>query len=75
MIPAQTISIMNGFLRWRDMAKIDFKGIDDYSKLIAALGNESEEVIKSAVYKGAALVGDEIKQGLKSLPIEEGTNN
>lgn len=75
MIPAQTISIMNGFLRWRDMAKIDFKGIDDYSKLIAALGNESEEIIKSAVYKGAALVADEIKQGLKSLPIEEGTNN
>lgn len=56
------------------MAKIDFKGIDEYSKVLAALGNESEEIIKSAVYKGAALVADEIKQGIKSLPIEEGSN-
>ena len=56
------------------MAKIDFKGIDEYSKVLAALGNESEEIVKSAVYKGAALVADEIKQGINSLPIEEGEN-
>lgn len=57
------------------MAKIDFKGIWEYSKVLETLGNESEEIIKSAVYKGAALVADEIKQGLKTLQIEEGTNN
>lgn len=75
MILELTISIMNGFLRWHDMAKIDFKGIDEYSKVLDALEDESEKIIKSAVYKGAALVADEIKQGLKALPIEEGTNN
>ena len=37
------------------MAKIDFKGIDEYGKVLEALGNESEEVVKSAVYKGAHL--------------------
>lgn len=56
------------------MAKIDFKGIDEYAKVLATLGNDSEEVIKSAVYKGAAPVADEIKTGLKGLPIEEGEN-
>lgn len=56
------------------MAKIDFSGIDEYAKVLDALGKESEEVIKSAVYKGAALVADEIKADLKALPIEEGEN-
>lgn len=57
------------------MAKIDFKGIDEYSKVLDVLGNESEKIIESAVYKGAAIVADEIKQGIKSIPIEEGENN
>ena len=56
------------------MAKIDFSGIDEYAKILDALGKESEEIIKSAVYKGAALVADEIKAGIKALPIEEGAN-
>ena len=50
------------------MAKIDFKGIDEYAKVLETLGNDSEEVVKSAVYKGAALVADEIKSALKGLP-------
>ena len=56
------------------MAKIDFKGIDEYAKVLETLGSESEEVVKSAVYKGAALVADEIKSALKGLPVEEGEN-
>lgn len=56
------------------MAKVDFKGIDDYAKVLASLGLKSDEIIRSAVYKGAALVADEIKAGLKALPIEEGEN-
>ena len=56
------------------MAKIDYKGIDDYAKALSKLGNDSEEIIKSAVYKGAAVVADEIKSGLKGLPVEEGEN-
>lgn len=56
------------------MAKIEFKGIDEYAKVLETLGNESEEIIKSAVYKGAEIVADEIKSGLQSIPIEEGNN-
>ena len=56
------------------MAKIEFKGIDEYAKVLATLKNESDAILKSAVYKGAALVADEIKKGLKSLPIQEGEN-
>ena len=56
------------------MAKIDFKGIDEYAKVLSTLEKESDEIIKSAVYKGAALVADEIKSGLKELPTEEGEN-
>ena len=54
------------------MAKIEFKGIDEYAKVLATLKNESDAILKSAVYKGAAIVADEIKKGLKSLPIQEG---
>ena len=56
------------------MAKIEFKGIDEYAKVLATLGNESEEIVKSAVYKGAAIVANEIKSGINSIPIQEGNN-
>ena len=38
------------------MAKIDFKGIDEYAKVLKTLGNESGEVEKRAVYKGRGMV-------------------
>lgn len=56
------------------MAKIDFKGIDDYAKALAGLEKDSEEIIKRAVYKGASVVADAIKEGLKTIPIQEGEN-
>ena len=56
------------------MAKIDFKGIDEYSKRLEALFKDTEKVVREAVHEGAAVVADEIKAGLKGLPIEEGEN-
>lgn len=56
------------------MAKIYAKGIERYSRMLERLGDQSEKVIKSAVYKGAAIVADEIKAGINALPIEEGSN-
>lgn len=52
------------------MAKIDYKGIDDYAKALGKLWKESEEIITQAVYEGAGVVADEIKAGLKKLPID-----
>lgn len=56
------------------MAKIDFKGIDEYSKRLEILFKDTEKVVREAVHEGAAVVADEIKAGLKGLPIEEGEN-
>ena len=56
------------------MAKIYAKGIERYSKMLERLGDQGEKIIKSAVYKGAAIVADEIKAGINALPIEEGSN-
>lgn len=56
------------------MARIMFKGIWEYCKVLEKLKDEKNDVIKSAVYRGAAIVADEIKAGLKTLPIEEGPN-
>lgn len=53
------------------MAKIDFKGIDDYAKALGTLWKESENIIKKAVYEGADIVANEIKQGLRSIPVDE----
>ncbi|MBR1659249.1 MAG: HK97 gp10 family phage protein [Oscillospiraceae bacterium] len=43
------------------MAKIEFKGIDEYSKKLAQLGVRAEGVCKYAVYDAAGLVIDAIK--------------
>lgn len=56
------------------MAKISFDGIDEYAKRLGILWKESEKIIESAVYAGAEVVANEIKEGLKELPIEEGEN-
>lgn len=53
------------------MAKIDYKGIDDYANALGKLWKESEEIITRAVYEGAGVVADEIKAGLKKLPIDD----
>lgn len=56
------------------MAKINFKGIDDYAKALAKLESGSEEIVKKGVYEGAAVVADAIKSELNNLPIQEGEN-
>lgn len=56
------------------MAKIDFKGIDEYSKRLEIMFKDTEKIVRQAVHEGAAVVADEIKSGLKGLPVEEGDN-
>lgn len=48
------------------MAKIDFKGIDEYSKRLAKLGAGAQGVCKYAVYEGAAVVVEAIKANTPS---------
>ena len=56
------------------MAKIDFKGIEEYSKKLEVLFKDTEKVVREAVHQGAAIVADEIKAGIEGLPVEEGEN-
>lgn len=44
------------------MARIEFKGIDEYSKRLAKLEAKSESVCKYAIYDAAGLVADAIKE-------------
>lgn len=53
------------------MAKIDFKGIDEYAKALGILWKDSENIVKKAVYEGADVVANEIKKGLRSIPVDE----
>ena len=48
------------------MAKIDFKGIDEYSKQLAELGVRAQGICKYAVYEGAAIVVETIKANTPS---------
>lgn len=56
------------------MAKIEFGDIDAYAKKLGILWKDSRTIIENAVYKGAEVVADEIKEGLKGIPVEEGGN-
>lgn len=52
------------------MARIDFKGIEEYADRLGILWKDSEKIIKRAVYEGAGVVADQIKTGLKGIPID-----
>ena len=56
------------------MAKISFKGLEDYELRLSKLANrkETERIAGRAIYEGAAIMADEIKAGIKSLPVVTG---
>lgn len=57
------------------MAKIDMKEFEEYQSLLESVFKDTERLIRDAVYDGGKIVADEIKAGLKALPIEEGKNS
>lgn len=54
------------------MAFIKFKGLEEYELRISLLGKNTERIAGAAIYAGAAIVADEIKKGIESLPIVRG---
>ena len=56
------------------MAKIEFKGIDEYSKALEILFKDTQKIVESAVYEGAGIVADEIKAGINGIPVQEDKN-
>lgn len=55
------------------MAKLKFKGIDEYVAQLQKLENLSDEAIGRAVYAGAAVVADAVKDAIRALPTDERT--
>lgn len=56
------------------MAKMSVEGLEEYSLRLSKMGDTSEEMTKKAVWQGAEVVADAIKNGLKGIPIQEGKN-
>lgn len=54
------------------MAKITFPGLKDYELMLSRLEGATDEIIGRAVYTGAGIVADSIKEAINSLPIVTG---
>ena len=54
------------------MAKISFRGLSDYELLLSRIGNANREIIGKAIYAGAEIVADAIKQNIEGLPEKTG---
>mgnify|MGYP000482314503 CR=1 FL=1 len=56
------------------MAKISFKGLEDYELRLSKLADrkEIERIAGQAIYEGAAIMADEIKDSIEGLPVVTG---
>ena len=53
------------------MAKIQFKGINEYARAMQRVYVRSSDIIGQAIYEGAAVIADGVKDELKKLPVDE----
>ena len=54
------------------MAKITFPGLSDYELMISRLSKGVDDIAGKAIYAGAGIVADAIKENIKALPIVRG---
>ena len=54
------------------MAKITFPGLSDYELMISKLSKDVDDIAGKAIYAGAGIVADAIKENIKALPIVRG---
>lgn len=52
------------------MAKLQFKGLEEYEKHLLKLQDVSRECIGKAIYQGAGVVADAVKANIESIPID-----
>lgn len=55
------------------MAKIRFDGLAEYERKLSQLQRGADEIAGRAIYAGAEIVSDAIKQGIQGLPSKTGT--
>ena len=54
------------------MARMQVRGIDEYSSKIRKLSRNSNRIIERGIYVGAGIVANSVKSGLQNLPVENG---
>ena len=54
------------------MAKITFPGLNDYELMISKLSKDVDDIAGKAIYAGAGVVADAIKENIKALPSVRG---
>ena len=54
------------------MANITFPGLNDYELMISRLSKGVDDIAGKAIYAGAGIVADAIKENIKALPIVRG---
>lgn len=53
------------------MARLTVKGFDEYLKKLEAMGEDTREIVKRSLYKGAGVMADSIKSSIGSIPVSE----
>lgn len=53
------------------MAKLKMKGLEEYEKKLLELKKLSKEMIGEAIYEGAAVVADAVKESIETIPIDD----
>lgn len=53
------------------MAKMRWKGMEEYELKLSRLKATSEEVAKKAVYEGAKIVADKMKEAIRQIPVDD----
>lgn len=53
------------------MAKLTMKGLEEYENKLLELKNLSKEMIGEAIYEGAGVVADKIRENIEMLPIDK----
>ena len=53
------------------MAKLKFKGLEEYEKQLLKLQSISRECIGKAIHDGAGVVADAVKQNIHAIPVDE----
>ena len=55
------------------MARLRFKGLKEYELQLSRLQRGADEIAGKAIYAGAEIIADAIKQGIQGLPSKTGT--
>ena len=53
------------------MAKINFKGLDDYIRALNRMKGDETATIEKSVYMGAKVIGDAVKSGMSGVRTRE----